>query len=164
MKKFFLICLLAVTYFFGASYSAQAQNGDPFEGIYELLSREDRPAPNSPEYFLLDADTIGNIWAKYAEGPLPADLEKYRNEPGLLAGFTNRSLLFFTLERAALITPNFIAFDGGDGEKLELRKRADGKSDLAVLEKGVISVYLLGAQQALPSNKLSLLLNKGKID
>ncbi len=140
----FLICGLFFSTF------AQAQKADAFEGIYEIVSRTDRPAgANSPEYFLLDADTLGNIWSKYAEGPLPADLEQYRNEPSILAGFTNRPLIFLTLERAALVTPTYIALDGGQGERMELRKRADG-ADLGVLEKNVVSIYSLNPAQPIP--------------
>lgn len=150
MKKIsflFLICI-CIQFF---SNQAHAQKADAFEGVFEIISRTDRPVSNfSPEYFLLDADTLGNIWARYAEGPLPADLEKYRNEPSILAGFTNRPLIFLTLERAALVTPNYIAFEGGEGERLELRLKGAQGADLGVLEKGVVSIYSLGPQQPLP--------------
>jgi hypothetical protein len=147
MKVQLLGFIVAALFF---SPSAQAQKADAFEGLYEIVSRTDRPvASMSPEYFLLDADTLGNIWAKYAEGPLPADLEKYREEPSILAGFTNRPLIFLTLERTALVTPSYIALDGGQGERLELRKRPDG-ADLGVLEKNVVSIYSLNPAQPIP--------------
>lgn len=150
MKK--LSLLLAMSFCLQLfSANAIAQKADAFEGVYEIISRTDRPAGSfSPEYFLLDADTLGNIWARYADGPLPADLEKYRNEPSILAGFTNRPLIFLTFERSALVTPNYIALDGGDGERLELRSRGAQGADLGVLEKGVVSIYDLGPQQPLP--------------
>lgn len=160
MKKWLLSLALALSFF--GTPSAWAGRAEPFKGIYDILSQQDRST--TQPIFLLDNDTLGNIWAKYAEGPLPADLEQYRNEPSIIAGFNNRDLLFFGLERGALIADGFLALQGGDGEQLELSRRPDGQYDMAVKEKGRITLYLLAAPRALPSAARNSLLPSLKID
>ena len=159
MKKWTLLALALSVFIPSQVWAGRAE---PFKGIYDILSQHDRSATQA--IFLLDNDTLGNIWAKYAEGPLPADLEQYRNEPSIIAGFNNRDLLFFGLERGALIADGFLALQGGDGEQLELNRRADGQYDMAVKEKGRITLYLLAAPRALPSGARNSLLPGLKID
>lgn len=137
------ILALALALGFLLPGGAWANRAEPFEGIYQIISQTDRSA--APPVFLLDADTLGNLWGRYAEGPLPADLEPYRQEPSIIAGFNNRDLIFFGLERGALIMDGFLAMDGGPGERLELRRRPDGQYDMGVSENGRVSVYLLAA-------------------
>jgi hypothetical protein len=140
-----LVCLFPLEAF--------ASRAAPFKGWYEILSRSDRgAAPLERAYFLLDADILGAIWERYADGPLPEDLEQYRNEPSILAGFTNRSLIFLGLERGALIGNGYLAIHGGDGESLELRRRPDGRFDMAVKEGALTSIYLLAAPRAVPES------------
>lgn len=159
--KNWILSLVAAFSLFGAC-SAWAGRAEPFKGIYNIVWQQDRTA--TQPIFLLDNDTLGNIWAKYAEGPLPADLEQYRNEQSIIAGFNNRDLLFFGLERGALIADGFIALQGGDGEQLELARRPDGQYDMAVKERGRITLYLLAAPRPLSASDRISLLPAGKID
>lgn len=137
-----LVCLFVMP---SASWAGRAAH---FRGVYEILSRVD--SAMAPPFFLLDNDTLGVIWSKYANGPLPADLEKYRNEQAIIAGFSDRDLLFFGLEQGALIGPEYMAMRGGEGEQLELRTLPDGTYEMAAVEKGRISRYKLAAPRALP--------------
>jgi hypothetical protein len=159
MKKWIL---LALSFSVLVPSQVRAGRAAPFKGIYDILSQQDRSATQA--IFLLDNDTLGSIWAKYAEGPLPADLEQYRNEQAIIAGFNNRDLLFFGLEKGALIADGFLALQGGDGERLELNRRSDGQYDMAVKEKGRITIYLLAAPRALPESTRNSLLPGLKID
>lgn len=136
------ICLLPI--------SALAGKSAPFKGVYPIISATEKTL-DAP-FFLFDNDTLGVIWGKYADGPLPADLEKYREEQTILAGFSNRSLLFLALERGALVTPNYLAVEGGEGEKLEMRRRPDGKMDMATKEAGRTTIYLLDAPGPVPDS------------
>jgi hypothetical protein len=121
-----------------------------FKGVYPIISETEK-ALDAP-FFLLDNDTLGVIWSKYAEGPLPADLEIYRNEQSILAGFSNRPIIFFGLERGAMVLPNYLSMEGGEGEKLEMRRRADGKMDMAVKEGRRITIYLLDTPSPVPNS------------
>jgi hypothetical protein len=150
MKKWILSLIVAFTLALSISTEAQANRAAPFKGIYDIISQQDRAA--TQPIFLVDADTLGGIWAKYADGPLPADLEQYRHEPSIIAGFNNRDTLFFGLERGALILDGFMAMEGGDGDRLELSRRSDGQYDMAVKEKGRVTLYLLAAPRALPES------------
>jgi len=152
MKQFSkkLLVSLIPALFLMTTFGVEAKAGraDAFEGIYEILERRDLAAKTNP-LFLLDADTLGNIWTKYANGKLPADLEKYRNEPSIIAGFSDRETLFLTFEKNAFIANGYIALPGADGNKLELRRAAGGQSDMAVEEAGKVTIYKLGPPQPL---------------
>jgi hypothetical protein len=128
---------------------ALGAKADPFKGKYQIVSEHDKSAADA-DYFLLDADTLGAIWAKYADTPLPPDLEKYRSEPSIIAGFTNRDLIFLTLEKGALIVNGYLSIEGGNGERLEIKKRPDGQSDMAVKEGNRVTLYVLSAPEPIP--------------
>jgi len=132
-----------------APAAALANRAAPFKGLYEIQTESGRPLDHEA-YFLLDAATLGEIWAKYASTPLPADLEPYRHEPSIIAGFTDRDVIFLVLERGALIGAGYLAFQNGDGEKLELRRRPDGRFDMAVSAGGPATFFLLSAPQQIP--------------
>jgi hypothetical protein len=121
-----------------------------FKGVYPIISRTEQTLDRP--YFLLENDTLGVIWGKYSEDPLPANLEVYRNELAILAKFSNRSILFFGLERGAMVLPNYLSMEGGEGEKLEMRRRADGKMDMAVKEGRRITIYLLDTPSPVPNS------------
>jgi hypothetical protein len=130
-----------------------AQRAVAFKGWYEILRSGPTPQesllPQRKEYFLLDADTLGVIWARYARDPLPADLEHLRNEPTVIAGFTDRDTLFLTLEANALVGDNFLALSGAE-KRLELARAPGGaSSDLAVSDKG-LTFFKLGPARAEP--------------
>ncbi len=144
MKKFFWISLL----FIFLTPLAEAGKATPFQGWYEILSIQDRA--EKKEYFLLVADTLGNIWARFGEGPLPPDLEKYRHEPSILTGFTNRGFTLLNLERSALITENFLIVSGEGEDRLELARRPDGKFDMGTRQGKRISLYLLAPPKQIP--------------
>lgn len=149
LKLFLALALMALL-----PMQAFAGRAAHFKGWYEILVQGNQPL--TKQYFLLDNDTLGVIWAKYAEGPLPADLEKYREEPTILAGFTNRSMIYFGLERGALIADNYLAMPGGEGEKLELRRRPDGTFDMITIEvrpEGTLrTLYHLAAPRETPES------------
>lgn len=147
-KNFLMPMVISLFLMASTGSEAKANRADAFEGIYEILERRDLATKANP-LFLLDADTLGNIWTKYANGKLPADLEKYRNEPSVIAGFSDRDTLFLTLEKNAFIANGYIALPGSDGNKLELRRAAGGQSDMAVEEAGKVTIYKLGPPQPL---------------
>lgn len=148
MIKFALAALIAASIFL--SQEAFAFKSSHFKGWYEVLSRKDL---SSKSYVLVDVDTLEILWGRYGEGPLPPDLEQYRNEPSILAGFTDRTLIFFLLERGALVSETYLALQGGGGDKFELKKRPDGKFDLGVRDKGHISLYLLDSPRESPESR-----------
>ena len=150
MKKLLASLFLTLALLLPANSWALQASG--FKGVYDILSQQNTTLAPLP-FFLFDNDTVGNIWAKYGEGDLPADLERLRHEPAILAGFSNRSTLFFTLEKAAVIADNFISVPGGNGEQLELRRRPDGQFDMAVGENNRVSLYLLAAPRPLPDSR-----------
>jgi len=129
---------------------AFARNAAAFKGVYPIISRTEQ-ALDRP-YFLLENETLGVIWSKYSEDPLPANLEVYRNEPAIFAKFSNRPIIFFGLERGAMVLPNYLSMGGGEGEKLEMRRRADGKMDMAVKEGRRTTIYLLDAPSPVPNS------------
>jgi len=87
------------------------------------------------------------IWAKYAEGPLPENLEHLRNEPTIMARFTNRMQYFFGLEGGALIGNSYIVMEDSNRDRFELMRRPDGNWDLAVKVGERLTIYSLGPPQ-----------------
>lgn len=129
--------------------SAEASPAQKFKGYYEVLSRRDL-TPLEKHYVLVDADLLENIWSRWGEGPLPADLEPYRHEPAIFAAFTDRPLYFFLLERGAIVSDNYMAFSGGATDRFELKRRSDGNFDLGVRDNGNVSLYLLSPPREAP--------------
>lgn len=146
-KWIFVICLMA-SMFLGAS-TTFAAGAAQFKGWYKVISRTD-VSIQSDQYLMVDVDTLANIWAKYADGPLPPDLEKYREESTVLAAFTDRKLYFLGFEKAFLVGNDYIAMDGNDGDRLELKRRPDQKYDMGVRDGGKVSLYLLNTPQEEP--------------
>lgn len=137
MKKFllaFMVGALAVT-------NAWAFKSDPFKGAYEIVS-ESNIAANERNFVNVDVDALEVMWARYASSSFPADLEDLRREPAIIVKFTNRDLLFFTLEANAFIGNNFLALKGQDSQ-MEMQARPDGRFDLGVMDKGKKSLYIL---------------------
>lgn len=128
---------------------SEASRASHFKGWYQVLSRKD-VSPESRDYVLIDVDTLEALWHRYSESAFPPDLEEYRNEPSILAAFTDRSLYFFLLERGALIGNDYLSLQGEGGDQMELRKRPDNRFDLAVRDKDRISLYLLAPPKASP--------------
>jgi hypothetical protein len=107
---FSLITLILSLFF--SQLPAHAFKADHFKGIYEVFSEHIRSTPRADKkYVVVDVDTVANIWAKYAEGDLPADLQPIKDEGSILVGFTFRGGLFFNLERTALIGDSLSADD-----------------------------------------------------
>ena len=154
MNKFFTV--IATMMVLVSSSNAFAYKSSVFKGWYEILSQtnsaEDVNVPPKKEYMLIDVDTLGNIWAKYGSGPLPKDLEQYRQEPSILAGFTNQNLLFLNLEKSALIADGYLSLAGTNGNALELQKKGNGQFDMATRDNGHVSRYLLSGPTEHPSN------------
>jgi hypothetical protein len=151
MKRIFT--LLSTLAFFAWVPTASAFKADHFKGIYPVISEHSaKPAGLEPEpqkVMVCDNDTVGNIWAHWGEGELPADLVPLKDHPALLLGFTFRDSLFFTLEENALIGPEHMAVPGANGKQLEIRRRPDGHFDVAVKD-GAVTFYEMGPKQPLP--------------
>ena len=145
MLRYFFSAIFFFCIIFNPS-SVRATPADALEGWYEILSESQvsgEPQELVRKYFLLEADTLEKIWAKYADGPLPENLVQYKNEPSILAAFTHRDTLFLTFESSALIGDGYIRIAGSNNTLLEMRRRGDGSSDLAVQENQRVSRYLL---------------------
>lgn len=145
--------LFFIGVFFCATLSAFAGKADPYRGVYDILSRQDKGAlevPKEAPIFLFDTDTLGKLWEKYAEKPLPPNLEQYRNEPSILAGFSDRNTIFLALEKSIFFGNGYISIPGGDNDRLEMRRRPNGQFDMAVQEHNVVSIYVLAAPRAIP--------------
>lgn len=132
------------------SISAHAFKASPFKGLYEVLSEKSSAQKHAMDkkYVVIDVDTLEGIWAKYADGPLPSDLEKYKDEPSILVGFTFRNTIFLSLERGAMIGDGYLSLRT-DEDVMELVRSPSGYR-LAVSEKGQLSVYELSTPGALP--------------
>lgn len=142
-----LLSALFLTSFFLLTPSAHAFRADHFKGIYEVLGEQSNPtAGEDKKYVICDVDTVANIWAKYANGDLPADLVKIKNEPSILLGFTFRNGLFFNLEAAALVGENLLAMPGGKNDTMQLKRINDDSYELGVRIDNVVTFYNLGAR------------------
>lgn len=123
-----------------SSFAAQFAH---LNGWYEILS----PSSDPKEYFLFDNDTVGNIWERRADGPLPADLESVRNEPAVLVHFTSTKFLIFTLEGYGLETPGYFGLTDGGNMKFELRNQGNGTFNAVTLDRSGINRFVLGTAQ-----------------
>lgn len=149
--KFLLPMIMAGLFF---SNFANAYKADPFKGWYKVLSKTNSEVSiraDDPQYMLIDVDTLGGIWAKYADGPLPPDLEPYREEPTILAAFTDRETVFLTFEKNAMIANGYLAIQGSGTNMMELGLRGDNNYNLGVRDNDVVSRYLLAAPTPRPS-------------
>jgi hypothetical protein len=109
----------------------------------ELKRADGQVDPLRRDYMIVDVDTLGGIWEKHSNRPLPPDLEPYREEPSILVTFTDRDTQFLTFERSAMIGATFLAISGSDNDRMELSKRADGGYDLGIREKNAVTLYNL---------------------
>lgn len=151
MKKLILSLFLGAVL---VAQSAYARSAEHFDGWYEIISQTQDVGAQRKEFFRLDVDSLLNIWLKYGEEgkPIPPDWEPVQNEIVIFAAFTNRDYLVLTLEANAVVTDNFLGiYHPDNGDILEIRKRGDGQSDLAIKEKGKISRYLVGAPTSSPN-------------
>ena len=129
---------------------AHAFRASHFKGLYEVTGEHSR-AREDKKYVVVDVDTVGNIWAKWAEGDLPADYEPIRDEPSILVGFTFRGGLFFNLERTALVGDDSLAMPGSKTDTMQLTRKGDGTYELGVRLDNVVTFYNLGPKQSLPA-------------
>lgn len=143
--KYCLGVFFAAFLFFQAN-PAHAFRASHFKGAYEVLNAR---ADEEKKYFVCDVDTVANIWAKYGQGDLPADLVPIKDEPSILAAFTFRKGLIFTLEKAAAVEYNYLAVPGAGTDRLELYDRGNGTYQLGVRFDGQVSVYELGPKQGI---------------
>jgi hypothetical protein len=137
-----------------ATTQAWAGRADPFKGVYDILERKDTQAgvvSLETPFFLFDADTLENIWAKYSNSPYPANLEPYRKEPSIIAGFSDRPTLYLNLEKSIFFGNGYISIPGDGNDRLEMRRRFTGEYDMAVREGNVLSMYVLAAPRPLPA-------------
>ncbi|RYZ95733.1 MAG: hypothetical protein EOP11_24465 [Proteobacteria bacterium] len=135
MKRFLLLSWMLVM---AVPSMAHAQIAAHFKGTYEII------APTYPQnpgrhYMLVDNDTLENIWATYADGPLPENLVPMKDDGTIILGFNDRNTLFLVLESQALVTPTYMALPGVEHKQMEMKRAADGTFDVAILEEGVIT-------------------------
>jgi hypothetical protein len=138
MKKFLLA--IACTFLFFTTPSAYAFKSSPFQGAYEINSQQ-TPGTLDRQFVSIDVERLQVMWARYASGPLPANLESAKDEPTLLIRFTGRDTSFFALEANALIANGYMSLRSDDSQ-FELKVRPDGKYDMAVVDKGVVTIYV----------------------
>ncbi len=138
----FLLPLLGIFLF---AVNALAFKADGFKGIYPILSPT---TPGIDSYIIIDTNTLGILWSKYSTAPLPDDLASVKDEPAIIAAFTNRNLMFLTLESTAVVGTNFLHLLG-DNTEFELVRQANGQSNVGVAEDGNLSNYLLGVPSPL---------------
>ncbi|NUM88289.1 MAG: hypothetical protein HUU37_03710 [Bdellovibrionales bacterium] len=134
------------------SSDALANRMDSFRGWHEILSSD--AGVQRKEWFLLDVDSLENIWQRYGEGKLPDDWIPVKDEIGVLAGFTNRQALLLTMESNFLVGDNFASVFLGNGLGMEIRRRPDGTSDMAFQENRAVSRYWLAPPRAAPDGAL----------
>jgi hypothetical protein len=139
MKKFLLS--IACTLVFFSAGSAHAFKSSPFKGAYEINSQQ-APAALDRQFLSIDVDTLEVMWARYAGGAFPPNLENAKSQPTLLIRFTGRDTNFFALEGNALIANGYMSLRSDD-KQFEIRLRPDGKYDVAVVDKGVSTVYVV---------------------
>ena len=144
MSKWLLLLLALI------SGDVFAGRMDPFKGWYEILSQQQPSAPMRKEWFLLDVDTLENIWTKYGEGKMPDDWIPVKDEVGVLGAFTNRKSLLLTFEKNFLVGDSFASVFLGSGLGMEIRRRPDGTADMAFQENRAVSRYWLSAPKASP--------------
>ena len=126
------------------SAPAHAGRADIFRGWYEVLSPKEEGVRN---YLVIDTDILSTLWARYAKTPLPERLEPLKNDPTIIAfaPVSSRNVLFLTLERVSLVSPNYLSLPGGTGEQLELKRAGDGTFEAAVMSQGVLTRLRLAA-------------------
>jgi hypothetical protein len=140
MKKLILWAMVCGFSFLAANKNADA-GASIFKGAYQILS----PATPQAEYLVVDTGTLQEIWDKYADSPLPADLVPYKEEPTIISGFTNRDFLILGFESMALVTDRYLRMSNNQNDVLEIYRRDDGQYDSATKESGVVNQYLLAA-------------------
>ncbi len=143
----FLVLFLGLVF---SAPAAHAFKADHFKGIYEVRAEHGR---EDKKYVLCDVDTVANIWIKYSEGELPADLIPIKDEPSILLGFTFRSGLFFNLEANALVGDSTLAMPGGKNNTMRLARKSDGTYELGVRIDNVVTFYDLGPREAIPGGR-----------
>lgn len=113
-----------------------------FVGWYHLLAERNARSPQTQElgYLLIDYGTLADIWAKYADSPLPANLEQYRNEATILSGFTHRDFLMLSFEALSTVTERYLRVNSGNDMLLEIYRLDDGS-------------YFVGTRDGLVENR-----------
>lgn len=139
-----LVLTLAISFSSGAE--AWAGVADRFVGWYRLDSvvRLDELG-----YMLLDNDKLGVLWDRYADTPLPEDLEKYREEMSIIAGFTHQDYLVLTFEALATVTDRYLRIVGEGNELFEIYQRDDGQYLVGYRQGPVTRVFVSGLKEPL---------------
>lgn len=135
-RLFFAVLCCSV--FAGAE--ASAASARHFVGAYRILTP---PPADGDQYLVVDNGTLLEIWTKYADSPLPPDLQQYKDEPTILAGFTNREFLILAFEAFSTILDRYLRIASGDSDLLELYRRDDGQFDSGTRWDGKVDRYLL---------------------
>lgn len=147
--KALLIAMMALLATPSLSWAGRAEH---FKGWYEILAGAQQEDPQQPQrqFMLLDNDTLANIWARYSKDPLPENLQEIKEEPTIIVAFTDRNVLFLTLERGSTIGPDFLSISGAGTNQLEMKRAADGSYDMAMIVAGELHRTKLAAPVADP--------------
>lgn len=143
--KFFLLPFVLFTLAF--TNIAHAHRADPFKGWYKVLTKTNA---EDSQYVFVDVDTLGGIWQKYGEGPMPPSWEPHKDEPSILVAFTDRDTIFLALEKNSVIANGYLALQGAGTDILELGKRPDNNYNMGVKDNEVVSRYLLAPPTTSP--------------
>lgn len=127
-----------------------AGTAQPFVGWYHIVSERKDAQEKELGYLLVDRGTLQEIWDKYADSEMPADLQQYRNEMTILAGFTHREFLMLSFEAISMITDRYLRLQSGSERMLEIYRQDDGSYLLGTRENGVDNRYLMSAPTATP--------------
>ena len=140
MKSNRIVLALCAFLFLVPAIKASA-DASLFKGAYRIIS----PATPDAEYLIIDTGTLQEIWDKYADSPLPADLVPYKEEPTIISGFTNRNFLILGFESFAMVTDRYLRLTNNQSDVIEVYRRDDGQYDSATRESGVVDRYVLEA-------------------
>ena len=150
--KALLIAMMALLATPSLSWAGRAEH---FKGWYKILAGANQENPEQPQqqYMLLDNDTLANIWGRYSKDPLPDSFKEIQEEPTIIVAFTDRNVLFLTLEASSMISGDFLSISGVGTDQLEMKRAADGTYDMALLNAGQVYRLKLAAPVADPDAK-----------
>ncbi len=146
--KFYVWAILYCAVWGASAYATPAQS---FRGMYPLMEADGQPVTPDSEYLIVDADILEIIWRKYAGGDLPPNLEQYRNEPSIIAGFTDREFVILSFEAFSMVTENYLRMTSGDEMRFEFFRQPDGTYLVGTIKEGSNNRYLTGSPLDLPS-------------
>lgn len=147
-----MLATLIVTYTGGIKI-ANATPAQAFIGLYQIVEANESPVAEE-EYLLLDADRLEVIWGRYADGDLPENLVPYKDEPVIIAGFTNRDFVILKFEEFSVIRGDYLRMEGADEQLFEILRLAGGGARVATRKNGIVNRYLTTMARDIPRSLL----------